>query len=162
MSRLDRAEEWLHIRIFLRSTWLATLLFTVAISGGALLLHPTLAYATEGAVLSLLVAPPIWWWFVGRRPGAGIGRGAIAGALILPAVWILAMTISEIAIEAQRPPGWKPSAPGAALGSVFWLIAGLGGSLMAAVGGALFGTMIAWLGRLGWSDRSNPPRSDTG
>jgi Flp pilus assembly protein TadB len=160
--RRDPVEESALIRNVLRTTWRATLLVTIAISGGAFLLHPTLAYVAGRAVLCLFVAPPFWWWFVGRRSSASLGPGAIAGALIFATVWVLALAISHIAIEAQRPPGWKPSGAGAGLTVVFDLIAWLGGSLLAALAGATCGTLVAWLERLLRNDRNAPPRREIG
>ena len=139
---------------FLGATWRATLLFVIGIGGGALLLQFELSPSVEGAVLALLVTPLIWWWRVGRHGKATAGRGAVAGAVIVPMVWILGLAISSLVTEANRPPDWHPTREWAGFGTEFQLMVGLVGSLVGAASGAAYGAMVAWIERA-WG--RNPP-----
>ncbi|MEQ1831504.1 MAG: hypothetical protein ABL977_00510 [Candidatus Eisenbacteria bacterium] len=78
------------MREVLRSTWFATLMFAVAIVGAGVALgwiDPRGAWLSVALVIPVTV--PTWWWVVGRRDGAGPGRGALAGALCAALVFLV-------------------------------------------------------------------------
>ena len=148
----------LSVTRFLGATWRATLLFVIGISGGALLLQFGLSASVEGAALALLVTPLTWWWYAGRHGKANSGRGAVAGAVIVPMVWILGLAVSRIVTEANRPTDWRPTREWARFGMEFEFMLGLVGALAGAASGAVYGAMVAWLERA-WG--RNPPPAET-
>jgi len=153
----EPAEEGAQLLVtrFLGATWRATLLFVSGIGGGALLLRLGLSATVGGAALALLLTPPIWWWFTGRHGKTGAGRGAIAGAVIVPMVWILGLAIHHAATNASRPPDWHPTREWAKFGTWFEFMLGVAGSMAGAVSGAVYGAMVAWLERA-WSRNPRP------
>ena len=114
--------------------------------------------ALYGAVLALLVTPLAWWWCVARQGKGNAARGAVAGALIVPAVWILALVVFHVDSEANRPSDWHPTREWAKFGSELELMLGLVGSVGGAVVGAAYGAIVARLERL-WS--GHPQRAET-
>ena len=135
------------MRQVLNRTWIATLLFTVAIAVGSMVLGYTPRSAATVTWPTLIVTPLIWWWLVRRKPMMGPGWGATAGALIVLNVLILAMVNSHFAAAAKRPPGWHESQGAAGLGLFFdlWLVVVVG--MPGALAGAVYGAAIAWVGR---------------
>src|SRR5262245_38892638 len=92
-----------------KGTWLATLCFLFGLVGAGLLLGFGPKLALQVAAPAILVTPPLWWSLVRRMPLASPGRGAIAGALIVPMVWIVTLATFHVATRAMRPPDWHPN-----------------------------------------------------
>ena len=109
-------------------------------------------------MLALLVTPLAWWWCVARQGKVNAARGAAAGALIVPAVWILALVVFRVDSEANRPADWHPTKERAKFGSELELMVGLVGSVAGAVVGAGYGAIVARLERL-WA--GHPQRPET-
>ena len=128
----------------LGATWLATVLFTAGIYGGALLAGYGPLSAALVAVPSLIVTPLVWWFVVKRGVMPRPGRGFIAGALIVPMVWISAVAISHVLGSAARPSHGRPNPEWIAFGYSLKLLLALAGSLIGAVPGGVFGAMVAW------------------
>ncbi len=125
-----------------RATWLATVLFVSGSVGGWLLLAD-LGVAVSAASLAILITPIIWWRVVAQSRPASAGRGAMAGAIIAPLVWVVPFIVDYIwyFLRHGRPdPAWA---------NLDWYasIAVLIGVFVAVPLGAAFGAMIAFLER---------------
>jgi len=137
-----------------RTTWLPTLLFTIAVWLASMVLQAGVRLTIACAVGSLLFTPLIWWWCVGRLAQPTAVRGAIAGWLIVPTVLVLQFLISGAASRLKRPPDWHPSPGWAGLDIFlyFWMFVVVG--IPGAAVGAAMGALIAWLQRVLASESS--------
>ena len=151
----DREGTQFLVTRFLSATWFATAFFVVGACGLSLLLGFERSNVIAGTVLALLVTPMIWW-SIGRRGGVGPSRGAVAGAIIVPIVWTLALVVCGVATEANRPPDWQPTREWAKFGREFELMLVLFGSVVGAVLGAAYGAMVAWLEQARGRIRARP------
>ena len=127
-----------------RRVWLATACFLFAIVGVGLLLGfgPNLAF--QVAAPAVLVVPVLWWWIVRRMQNIRVGSGAVAGALIVPIVWILNLTTWHVMTRAYRGPDWHPNEAVNDFGTMLEVWFGLVGSCIGSAAGAAFGALIAW------------------
>jgi hypothetical protein len=96
----------------LRRTWLATALFALVASMMWWILD--WEEVRRHVPWTLLVAPMVWWFIVGRLRSPGLFRGAIAGALTgvvtqllphVPGIWGLLSHQGEGEAEAQIAAG---------------------------------------------------------
>ncbi len=78
------------MRDVIRTTWFATLMFAASIVGVGIALGWIDSHgAWLNIAIVILITVPTWWWLIGRRNGAGPGRGAFAGALCAALVFLV-------------------------------------------------------------------------
>ena len=88
--------------VFLKRTWLPTVLFAIPIFA----LEVTLGGVSPPPVgtmtaVALLVVPPTWWRMVAGRGRVGLGRGAVSGALCALLILLLPAAVVVVAMAAH-------------------------------------------------------------
>lgn len=126
------------MKMFAR-TWLATALFLVT---STVVWWTWLSWnSAKGSILpTILVVPPVWWWIVTRHSSPKAWRGLVAGALIGIATQVLPDVVPMIWEAAANPgPRNGEEQTMAIAGAYFYLIVGIGASVI----GALLGWIVA-------------------
>lgn len=128
----------------LRATWLATTLFAAGTAGALLLLGSGPKQTVTEAVPVLVIAPTFWWLLKRGREEQTHGRGAIAGALIAPAVWIVDVLIAHYSVRLTHPPRFPIDKSWADFGTLLESAVGLIGAWISIPLGSAVGLLSAW------------------